>query len=273
MTPPPTSPTPAPISGSRTGRLGLVILIAVAVFAVGFGLYYLFLRPAGPAAVADATLPPVGTAAPNGATATDAGATGGTATTDPGAGSATGIDGTWEVDTSIGSFSDFSDSFVGYRVQEELAGIGANTAVGRTPDVSGSMTIAGTTVSEATIEADLTTLQSDDRNRDRQLGRQGIQTDQFPTASLAITEPIELGSIPADGQEIEVTVKGQLTLHGQTRDVEVPMKARLSGDVIAVSGSIPIAFADYGMEKPESFKVLSVDDQGTMEFQVFFSRA
>ena len=273
MTQPPSSPTPAPTSGSRNARIGLVIAVAIAVLVAAFGLYYLFLRPAGPAAVADATLPPVSTSAPTSATATNADASGGTATADPSAGSTTGIDGTWAVDTSIGSFSDFTNSFVGYRVQEELAGIGANTAVGRTPDVSGSMTIAGTAVSAATIEADLTTLQSDNGNRDRQLGRQGIQTDQFPTASFTITEPIELGSIPADGQEIEVTAKGQLTLHGQTRDVEVPMKARLSGDVIAVSGSIPIAFADYGMEKPESFKVLSVDDQGTMEFQVFFSRA
>ena len=49
------------------------------------------------------------------------------------------------------------------------------------------MTIAGTAVSAATIEADLTTLQSDDGNRDRQLGRQGIQTDQFPKASFTIT--------------------------------------------------------------------------------------
>jgi polyisoprenoid-binding protein YceI len=162
---------------------------------------------------------------------------------------------------------------VGYRVQEELAGIGAQTAVGRTPDVSGSMTVAGTAVTDATIQADLTTLQSDDRNRDGQLRRQGIQTGQFPTATFTISEPIKLGSVPADGQEIELTAKGQLTLHGQTKDVEVPMKARLDGDVIVVSGSIPIVFADYGIQKPESFKVLSVEDNGVMEFQVFFSRA
>jgi polyisoprenoid-binding protein YceI len=104
------------------------------------------------------------------------------------------------------------------------------------------------------------------------LRRQGIETDQFPTATFTITAPIEVGAIPADGQEVEVTATGQLTLHGQTRDVEVPMKARLSGDVIAVSGSIPILFADYGIQKPESFKVLSVDDNGIMEFQVFFTR-
>ena len=31
------------------------------------------------------------------------------------------VGGTWKVDPSVGSFSDFSGSFVGYRVQETLA--------------------------------------------------------------------------------------------------------------------------------------------------------
>jgi polyisoprenoid-binding protein YceI len=269
MIQPPTSPTPAPGSGSPATRIGLGVLIAGVLLIGAFGVYYLFLRPEGPAAVADATLPPVASTEP---AATDDAVASDPASADPGSGMATGIDGTWVVDPSIGSFADFTNAFVGYRVQEELAGIGAQTAVGRTPDVTGSMTIAGTAVTAATIEADLTTLESDDQNRDGQLRRQGIETEQFPTATFTITSPLELGSIPADGQEIDVAATGQLTLHGQTQDVEVPMTARLSGDVIAVSGSIPIAFADYGIQKPESFKVLSVDDNGVMEFQVFFSR-
>jgi len=271
MDQPPTSPSPGPSTSGRNARLGAGIAVVVVLLLAAFGFYYLFLRPEGPAAVADATLPPVPTDAPTQPAVSQPGATAGTATDEPG--TATGIDGTWAVDPAIGSFDDFTGSFVGYRVQEELAGIGAQTAVGRTPDVSGSMTIAGTTVSAATIEADLTTLESDDGNRDRQLGHQGIETDQFPTATFTITSPIELGSIPADNEEVAITAQGELTLHGQTQAVEVPMKARLSGDVIAVSGSIPIVFADYGIQKPESFKVLSVEDNGIMEFQVFFSRA
>jgi polyisoprenoid-binding protein YceI len=273
MIQPPTSPTPVPSSGRRVARIGLGVLIVGALLVAGFGIYYLFLRPAGPAAVADATLPPVATAAPTESTGVGGTVTAEPASADPGGGSEAGLDGIWEVDTSIGSFADFTNTFVGYRVQEELAGIGAQTAVGRTPDVTGSLTIAGTAVTAATIEADLTTLESDDRNRDGQLRRQGIETDQFPTATFTITSPIKVGVVPADGQEVEVTAAGRLTLHGQTRDVEVPMKARLSGDVITVSGSIPILFADYGIQKPESFKVLSVEDNGIMEFQVFFSRA
>jgi polyisoprenoid-binding protein YceI len=257
---------------SETRRNIVVVAVALVVagllLAGAYGTWYLFLRPAGPAAVGS-TSAPVPTLAP-------------AATSSPGASSSAGsssapqtggIDGTWTVDTSIGSFSDFSSSFVGYRVQEELASIGGNTAVGRTPNVSGTMTIAGTQVSEATIEADLTTLESDDDRRDGQLRQRGIQTNQFPTATFKLTSPIELGSVPTDGQEVSVTANGQFTLHGVTNDVQIPLKAKLSGDVIAVTGSLPITFADYGVEAPSSFVVVSIDDHGTMELQLFFTRS
>ena len=240
----------------------VAIVLAGLILIAGYGAWYLFLRPAGPAAVGSSALP-VPSSAVASASATAASSS---------AGQGGGIDGTWKVDPSIQG-SDGSTSFVGYRVQEELAGFGANTAVGRTSAVSGSMTIAGTQVTDATFEADLTGLTSDDRNRDRQLGNQGIQTNQFPSATFKLTSPIDLGSVPADGQEVSVTAKGQLTLHGVTKDVEIPLKAKLSGDVIVVGGSLPITFADYGIDKPNSFKVLSIDDTGTMELQLFFTKS
>ena len=50
------------------------------------------------------------------------------------------IEGSWVVDTTIGSFEDFSSTYVGFRIEEELAqGIGKTTAVGRTPIVSGTL--------------------------------------------------------------------------------------------------------------------------------------
>jgi polyisoprenoid-binding protein YceI len=244
------------MSGEMRRNLAVVAVAVVVVGLLlggGYGLWYLFLRPAGPAAV-DATSVPLPSSLASSAPLTG------------------GIDGAWKVDTSIGSLSDFSDSFVGYRVQEQLASIGGNVAVGRTPAVSGNMTIAGTTVTDATIQADLTGLQSDDPRRDGQLSRQGIQTGQYPTATFKLTAPIELGSVPADGQEVSVTATGQLTLHGQTRDVQIPLRAKLSGSVIVVTGSIPITFADYGIQKPSSFAVVSIADQGTMELQLFFTK-
>lgn len=178
-----------------------------------------------------------------------------------------GIAGTWVTDPSAASSSGDA-SFAGYRVREELANIGATEAVGRTGDVSGSMVIEGTTVTKAVITANLTTLQSDNRNRDRQLARQALETATFPAATFTLTQPIQLGAAPADGEVVAATATGDLTLHGVTRSVQVPLEARRRSGSIAVAGSLGIAFADFGIQKPQALLVLSVDDHGTLEFLV-----
>jgi polyisoprenoid-binding protein YceI len=246
------------------------------------GFSYLFLRDAAPAAVGlTGASPTPATSADAGAATSSPDATGG-ATADPTAGASSdagsgagegGLDGTWNVDPTVGSFDDFSGSFVGYRVEEELANIGAATAVGRTPDVTGSFTFDGTTVSAAEFTADLTTLQSDKSQRDGQLRRQALETNTYPTATFTLTQPIDLGSLPTDGQVVSATATGDLTIHGQTQSVQIPLEARLSGDTVTVTGSIDIVFADYGISQPNSFVVLSIADHGTMEFQLQLTKA
>ncbi len=269
--------SPRPASAYRPSWLRLFLIVAaVAVLAAAAaGAWYLFLRPAAPAEVV--ALAAVPTAAPTDdateAPASEEPAAAESAAPAASAAVAAGLDGTWTVDPSIGSFDDFSGSFVGYRVTEELVGIGTSTAVGRTPDVTGSLTLAGSTITEATFEADLTTLQSDSGMRDGQLGRQGLETDTYPTATFVLAEPIELDAVPAEGEAIAATAVGDLTLHGVTQRVEIPLEAQLSNGVVTVVGSLPVAFGDYGMTAPESMRVLSIDENGTMEFQLQFTQA
>ena len=263
--------TPAP---SRARRGPIVAVVALVVVVAGAaGLWYLFFRPAGPAPVSLGSTP-AATAAATAAAASSA-VDPSAAASDPaasGGGATTGIAGTWSVDPTIGSFSDFSSSFVGYRVQEELATVGATEAVGRTPDVTGSLTVEGTTITAADFTADLTTLVSDESRRDGQLRNQALETNQFPTATFKLTSPVELGGVPAEGRALDATATGDLTLHGVTNSVEIPMQARLANGVVTVVGSLPIVFADYGIAKPTSFVVLSVDDNGVMEFQLHFTK-
>ena len=240
----------------RLPAVAALVAVLAVVAGGGYGLWYLFLRPAGPAAVgtgSQASLATTGAAAKPLASG--------------------GLAGTWDVDTTIGSFADFSDSWVGYRMQETLASIGANTAVGRTPKVSGTLTITGTQVTAATITADLTALQSDDSRRDGQLDHNGLETSSFPTATFTLTSPLDLGTDPTSGQEIDVTAQGTLDLHGVTKTVAVPLKARLVGSIIEVTGSLPITLADYGMTPPTSFIALSVSDAGTLELQLLLTHA
>jgi polyisoprenoid-binding protein YceI len=190
------------------------------------------------------------------------------------AAAASSLDGSWTIDPTIGSFdyaaNDFSGSWVGYRVQEELAGVGGTVAVGRTPDITGSITLSGTALTAADLTADLTTLRSDESMRDGQLAMQGVQTSRFPTATFVLTEPIELGTIPAENVAFSVDAVGDLTIHGVTRNVAIPLNVIRAGDIVGVSGSITFTWGDFGMEQPTSMRVVSLADDVTMELQAFF---
>ena len=266
----PADHTPArpPARRNRWLTVGLAAIVIALLAGAAYGFSYFFLRAPAPAAVGLSSASPTATAT----STASAPATSATPAASS-AGTGQGLDGTWNVDPSIGSFSDFSSSFVGYRVDEELANVGAATAVGRTPDVTGSLTLAGTTITAVDISADLSTLQSDESRRDGQLRTQALETNTFPTATFSLTQPIELGSVPADGQVIQATATGDLTIHGVTKSVAIPIEARLSDDVVTVTGSIDILFADYEIDRPTSFAVLSIADHGTMELQLQFTKA
>ena len=176
-----------------------------------------------------------------------------------------GLVGRWEV------LADGS-SFAGYRVEEELARIGATTAVGRSTVLTGSLVFDGAAITEVVIEVDLTALTSDDSRRDGALRRQALETNTYPTTTFTLTEPIPIDAVPAEGVALSVTATGDLTLHGVTREVQIPMEGQLVGDRVAVVGSLEIIFADYDMDTPSAFIVLAIDDHGIMEFQLVFER-
>ena len=196
-----------------------------------------------------------------------------TAATDATDAATTGIDGTWSVDTSIGEFSyeDSTGTFVGFRVAEELSGLGSTTAVGRTPDVTGTLTVDSTTVTAVTIEADMTSITTNDNRRNDKV-QDALETGQYPTATFVLTEPIELGDI-AESATIDVQATGELTIHGVTQTVTIPLQAQLVDDTIVVVGSLDIVFADYGVEVPTAPIVVSAEDHGPLELQLFFTRS
>ncbi len=186
-----------------------------------------------------------------------------TATGDPAPGGEgeEGIEGTWTV---------ADGSVVGYRVQETLFGQSAE-GVGRAEGVTGSLTVEGTTVTAATFEVDMTTFKSDESRRDSQFQGRIMETAEFPTATFTLTDPVDLGSVPADGEDVTVEATGELTLHGVTRTVTVPLTGRLTGSTFAVDGSVTIAFADYEIDDPSGGPA-SVGDDGELEVLLIFSR-
>lgn len=215
------------------------------------------------------TQAPVATTAPTTTTAAAAASTVPPTTTAVAAASTAG---TWAVDTDIGSFSDFTSTWVGYRVQEVLGnGIGSATAVGRTPLVVGSVVLTNDAIEAVEVTADLRGLRSDKVYRDGKV-RSALHTDDHPTATFALVGPVTLGDLDGDGMSVDAVVPGTITINGMIGPVEVTLAATLVGDVVTVVGSFPIVFADHGIEAPGASIVVSVEDHGIVEFQLFLTR-
>jgi len=215
------------------------------------------------------TQAPVATTAPTTTTAVAVATTVPATTTAVAAASTAG---TWAVDTDIGSFSDFTSTWVGYRVQEVLGnGIGSATAVGRTPLVVGSVVLTDDAIEAVEVTADLRGLRSDKVYRDGKV-RSALHTDDHPTATFALLGPVTLGDLDGDGVSVDAVVPGMIIINGMTGPVEVTLAATLVGDVVTVVGSFPIVFADHGIEAPGASIVVSVEDHGIVEFQLFLTR-
>ncbi|MDE2668904.1 MAG: YceI family protein [Chloroflexota bacterium] len=254
------------------GGVAAVAVIAVAIFLV----YWFVIRDDSPPAVdlqeavstVEDEATPTATPSPSpAATATEA-ATAATATTAPATQPAaqTGVDGTW-------TLSGQGESFVGYRVEEELATIGYKEAVGRSPTIDATITIAGGQLTGVTVTADLRDLKSDDSRRDGAIRNQALESNQFPMATFELTEPLAVPDGLAAGEPISVEANGTLTLHGVTREVTIPIEAELANGVLVLVGSLPIVFADYDIAQPRSPILVSIEDNGVMELQLFLERA
>ena len=171
--------------------------------------------------------------------------------------------GTWAVERG-------GDSFVGYSVRERLASIGLTTAVGRTREVEGTIEADGERVTAARFETDLRGLRSDEERRDNRIRTQGLESDRFPTSSFELARSALL--LPAAGAGPRATrARGRLMLHGVTRPVTVAVRAQRLGRDIEVAGSVPITFADYGIEPPNIAGFVSVAETATMEFRLRLS--
>ncbi len=246
----------------RPRRLGVWVLggvVALAILVVGGTWLYIHVIE-GPA---PAPLSLKSTASsPAASQVASAPAAGSSSATSAGTDSAGSVAGTWRV---------ASGSIVGYRVNEVLAGQN-NVAVGRTSDISGSMTIHGTTVSAASFTVQMATIKSDQSERDAQFNNRIMDTAAYPTGTLTLTSPVALGTLPADGVIHTYHATGNLTLHGHAKSVTFTLQAERTSAGVEVSGSIPILFADWSIANPSFGSFVTTQNHGELEFLVKFTR-
>ena len=178
------------------------------------------------------------------------------------------ITGRWIVDTTIGTFgiNESSSSFVGFRIQEVLAGLGEITAVGRTPELEGNLVFKEGFLLEAEVLADLTNLRSERSMRDSRI-QSALNTNVHPQAVFTLSEPVPI----TDNKSIDSIAPGFLTVNGLTNPVEANFQAELVGEIVTVVGTFEVNLIDYEVQAPSAPIVVSVEDKAIVEFQLFFT--
>ncbi|MER7796185.1 YceI family protein [Microbacterium sp. NPDC096154] len=163
-----------------------------------------------------------------------------------------------------GSWHASPGSYAGYRVDEVLNGTDV-TVVGRTETVTAEIHVDGLAVTDALITVDVASIATDEPARDGYFRDTALRVSEHPTATFRLTEPLRAERAPAAGQTATVEVAGELTVRGVTRAATAEMQSAFDGRTVQVAGSIPITFADYGVEAP-NLGFVSVEPEGFVEF-------
>jgi polyisoprenoid-binding protein YceI len=172
----------------------------------------------------------------------------------------TDIGGEWTVVAGAGNQA----TTAGYRVKERIFGVGADTATGRTHDVTGSVTVAGQRVTAAHFTVDMATLKSNKSLRDDVLKTAAIETKKFPTAAFTLKDPIALPNI-TPGKVYTVEARGRLQLHGVSNSVSVTLHYEQTKTGFVLLADMPIVMADYSIKAPSAAGVVSVENHGSFE--------
>ena len=153
------------------------------------------------------------------------------------------------------------------RVREQLVGVSLpSDAVLTATGAKGSFALNadGTFASGSKITFDLTTLSSDERDRDNFVKRDTLRVSQFPTAEFVPTKTSGLTLPLATSGTFTFTLTGNMTIKGTTKEVAFDVTAkRDGGDLTATATASPSwKFGDFGMTAPSvPFRVLSVTDE------------
>jgi polyisoprenoid-binding protein YceI len=138
---------------------------------------------------------------------------------------------------------------------------------GKTSKVTGAIRLADPdrlTEAEACVRVDAASLDTGNGTRDDIMRKDHLETATFPTIDFLLRS---LEGTKAQSGGWELVAKGSLSLHGVTREILLPIRARQEGDSVRLTGDIPLKMTDYRIRIPK-FLFFTVEDQVVVSFDV-----
>lgn len=112
--------------------------------------------------------------------------------------------------------------------------------IGSTTTITGAVT-GELSDAHGWVEAPVATLVTQNEHRDRDL-RASMEVEKYPTMRFTL---VRTTGAPANGSAVAMVLHGTLTIHGVTREVDLPATVERSADTTHVTATFPLDLHDY----------------------------
>ncbi|HET8644292.1 MAG TPA: YceI family protein [Vicinamibacteria bacterium] len=101
--------------------------------------------------------------------------------------------------------------------------------------------------------------------QEKMLGPEVLDAQRHPRVSFRSTS---VSATPAGAGAWDLKVRGDLTLHGVTRPVDLPVRVTRAGDDLRATARTTIRHTDFGMKPVSVAGVVKVKNELTLEFDI-----
>lgn len=140
---------------------------------------------------------------------------------------------------------------------------------GETQQVTGSFFLSPgppPQIAEAQVSIDAASLTTGNVDRDADMRHDFLEVTKYPNIEFIITDlltPRPTG----DSAQWDMVLQGRLTVHGMTREVQVPTTATLGEDHLSARGQVHLDMRDYNIRVPRLF-LIPMQSEVLVGFQI-----
>lgn len=139
-----------------------------------------------------------------------------------------------------------------------------NLAVGVSPQVEGEIIVDLAAPQNSVIgkvTADISQFKSDSARRDNTIRNRFLESVRFPTVTFVPTNIEGLPDAYQEGQEISLTISGDLTIRDVTRPVTFDASVKLEGNQLRGEATTTILMSEYNIGPISIAGVLLTEDE------------
>jgi polyisoprenoid-binding protein YceI len=146
-----------------------------------------------------------------------------------------------------------------------------HTVHGKAPQFEGRIDVTPGGGGEWKIRTRITVtaaaMETGNSSRDRTMREKTLETDKFPEIVFEARHLSGDLTKLKDGERRTVEVTGDLTVHGKSVSVRLPVDVQMQTDRAVLTGSFPLAWKEFGLNDP-SFGIITVREPMKVLFRL-----